>query len=186
MAQSSFVAGVSGRYATALFELAEEQDKLDEVEGHLGRLREALSESDDLRAVVRSPIYGREAQGRAMAAVCDAIDVGAPTKSLIGLMASKRRLFALPEVIRDFTALLEAKRGVVRAEVTAAAPLSDEQRRNLEETLKQATGSDVALDVTVDEALIGGLVVKVGSKMIDTSIRSKLMHMQTAMKEARL
>ena len=176
-------AGIAGRYATALFELGEESGALDQVENWLGQLKEALGASDDFAALIRSPIVSREEQGAAMAAISDKMGIGAPVSSMIGLMAAKRRLFALPDVINVFNQMLADKRGIVSAEVTAAAPLSAAQQRALEDTIKKSVGADIALDVTVDESLIGGLVVKVGSKMIDTSIKSKLASLQTAMKE---
>jgi F-type H+-transporting ATPase subunit delta len=178
------VSGVSGRYATALFELAQESGQLELVETHLGQLSQALKASEDLAAVVASPIYSRAEQGAAMAAICDAMGIGEPTSNLIGLMAAKRRLFALGDVIKGFNALLARERGVVAAEVRAARPLNAKQRKALEAALAKATGAKIALDIAVDETLIGGLVVKVGSKMIDSSIRSKLSQLQTAMKEA--
>ncbi|QIE57138.1 F0F1 ATP synthase subunit delta [Pikeienuella piscinae] len=181
--RSASTAGIAGRYAAAIFELAEESDKLESVEGHLGALKAAIGESDDFAALIASPIVSREDQGAAMAAICKAMEIGAPVSSLVGLMAAKRRLFALPQVIEAFSALLAKKRGVVAAEVTAATPLTAAQQEELEAVIKKFAGADIALDVTVDEALIGGLVVKVGSKMIDTSIRSRLASLETAMKE---
>ena len=181
---SASTTGIAGRYATAIFELAEEGGSLDQVEGWLGQLKEALGASDDLAALIRSPIVSREEQGAAMAAICDKMGIGAPVSGMIGLMAAKRRLFTLPDVINVFNQLLSDKRGVVAAEVTAASELSAAQKKALEDTIKKFAGADIALDVTVDESLIGGLVVKVGSKMIDTSIKSKLANLQTAMKEA--
>jgi F-type H+-transporting ATPase subunit delta len=178
------VSGVSGRYATALFELAQEDGQLDAVEAHLRQLAQALEESADFATLVSSPLYSREEQAGALAALCKAMKIGAPTGNLLALMASKRRLFALGDVIKGFNALLADKRGVVPVEVRAARALSAAQRKALEEALAQATGSKVALDLAVDKSLIGGLVVKVGSKMIDSSIRSKLSQLQTAMKEA--
>lgn len=186
MSETSPSSGVAGRYATALFELADESGALDAVESQVRLLGDAIAASADLRGLLASPIHSRDDQGRAMAAVCAALGVAAPVSNLVALMAQKRRLFALPGVIRDFDALLANKRGVMRAEVRSAAPLSDAQRENLERTLRDATGAQIALDVLVDEALIGGLVVKVGSRMIDTSIRSQLAKLQTIMKEARI
>ncbi len=183
MSDNTPVTDVAGRYAAALFELADEAGSLDAAEGHLDALSAALAESADLRALVSSPIYSREEQGAAMAAVCRAMEIGAPTANLIGLMAAKRRLSSLPHVIRAFRAQLAKRRGVVSAQVRAAAPLSDAQREELERVLRAAAGADIALDITVDETLIGGLVVKLGSKMIDTSIRSRLSRLQTAMRE---
>lgn len=176
-------AGIAGRYATALFELADESGALDAVEVALGQLSEALKASDDLAALIKSPIVSREDQATAMAKVCEAMSIGAPVSNLIALMASKRRLFALPQAISAFADLLAAKRGVTSADVVSAKPLTDAQVAALEETIKKTVGADIALNVTVDSALIGGLVVKVGSKMIDSSVRSKLASLQTAMKE---
>ncbi len=186
MSETSPVTGVAGRYAAALFELSDEAGVLDRVEAQLGAIAQALSESADLRRLVGSPINSRDEQARAMAAICAAMEIDAPTSNLIALMAAKRRLFALPETIGAFNALLARRRGIVRAEVTSAKPLSDAQRAALEEKLREATGAKIALDLEVDETLIGGLVVKVGSRMIDTSIRAKLNQLQTAMKEAAL
>lgn len=183
MSDTAPISDIAGRYAAALFELADESGALETVEGHLAALDAALRDSADLRTLIASPLYSREQQSAAMSAVLSAMGVGAPTSSLVGLMASKRRLFALPDAIRAFNRLLAKKRGVISAEVRAAAPLSDAQRADLERTLREATGADVAMNVIVDEALIGGLVVKVGSRMVDTSIRSALSRLQTAMKE---
>ncbi|TVQ59037.1 MAG: F0F1 ATP synthase subunit delta [Rhodobacteraceae bacterium] len=184
MPDSTPVSGVSGRYATALFELADEAGQLDAVAGHVASLAAALKESADLRDLVHSPLYTREQQGAAMAALCDAMGIDAPTRNMIALMAAKRRLFALADVLRGFEALLAKKRNVISASVVSARPLDDGQRQRLEEMLRGAVGGDIDLDVSVDESLIGGLVVKVGSRMIDTTIRAKLNRLQTAMKEA--
>jgi F-type H+-transporting ATPase subunit delta len=176
-------AGIARRYATALFELAEESDRLERVEQDMNALAQALRDSADLRAVVASPIYGRDEQGRAMAALAAAMDLSDLTRSTLGLMAEKRRLFALGELTRAYAEMMAERRGEVTAEVAAAAPLSEAQIEALSETLRKAVGKDVKLNVAVDEDLIGGLVVKVGSKMIDTSIRSKLAALQNVMKE---
>lgn len=182
---SASTAGIAGRYAVAIFELADDGGELETVEGHLAQLKEAIASSDELSRLIASPIVSRDEQAAAMAAICKKMKIGAPVSSMIGLMAAKRRLFALPDVIEVFNALLADERGVVPATVSSAAPLTAAQRKDLEATIKKSVGADIALDVTVDESLIGGLVVKVGSKMIDTSIRSKLAALQTAMKEAR-
>lgn len=183
-ATSTFVSGVAGRYATALFDLAQEEGVLADVESDLATLEAALADSADLRDMIVSPIYGREEQGRAVAALGKAMGLGAHVANTLSLMAAKRRLFVLPQVISMVKALAAEARGEVTAEVTAARPLSDAQHRDLAETLKKSVGKDVAVNVTVDEALIGGLVVKVGSRMIDSSIRSKLAKLQSVMKEA--
>ena len=184
MSDSTSSSGVAGRYAVALFEIAEESGSIEGVEQALGSLKAALAESADLRSVIKSPIISREEQAAAMAKLCEALGIGAPVSAAVGLMAQNRRLFTLPQVIAGFDALLAKKRGVQQAEVVSAKPLTDAQRAALEDTIKSSVGADVALDVTVDESLIGGLVVRVGSKMIDTSIRSKLASLQTLMKEA--
>lgn len=184
MSDTNPVSGVSGRYATALFDLAQETGQLDLVEGHVAALSAALSDSADLRALVSSPLFRRDDQAAAMAALCKAMGVVAPTSSLVGLMAAKGRLFALGDVLRGFDALLARHRGIVPAEVRSARPLSGAQRAALEAALAEAAGAKIALAVAVDPSLIGGLVVKLGSRMIDSSIRSKLAKVQTAMKEA--
>lgn len=180
---ATLTTGIAGRYATALSELAEEQGALDQVEQDLAAVKSALTESADLRQAIASPIYPRDQQAAAMAALADAMGLSALTKNVIGLMAQKRRLFALGDVCDAYAQMMARRRGEITAEVKAAAPLSDEQRRALSENLKAAFGRDVNLDETVDESLIGGLVVKVGSKLIDTSIRSKLAALQNAMRE---
>lgn len=182
-AATSIVAGAAGRYATALFELAGESGSLDQAEADLATLGGAIRESADLASLISSPLYTREEQARAMRAVCQKAGIGTLVTNLVGLMADKRRLFALPEVIRLFGELMAAHRGEVTADVTAAHPLSDAQRAALADRLKASVGRDVKLNVAVDEGLIGGLVVKVGSRMIDTSIRSRLAALRTVMKE---
>lgn len=180
---STLTSGVAGRYATALFEFALENDALEETERDLAALKAALADSPELKSVIVSPLYDRAEQGNAMAAVGEAMGLGTTVRNLIGLMAAKRRLFALPQVIDMVARLAAEHRGEITAEVTAARPLSDAQTAALKEQLAGATDRTVKLNVTVDPGLIGGLVVKLGSRMIDTSIRSKLMGLQTAMKE---
>ena len=184
MAESStLTAGVAGRYANALFELALEADALDTTERDLETLKAAIDESDDLHRLIKSPLYGRAAQGRAIGAVCEALELSATVANLAGLMAARRRLFALPEVIDIFARLAAEQRGETTAEVRTARALSDAQAEALKEKLAAASGRTVKLNVTVDPSLIGGLVVRLGSRMIDTSIRSRLTALQTAMKE---
>lgn len=180
---ASLTTGIAGRYATALYELAEEQGALEQVEQDLAAVKQALNESADLRMAVSSPLYARDEQAAAMAAVADAMQVSPLTKNVIGLMAQKRRLFALSGVCDAYAQMMADRRGEITAEVKAAQPLSDEQRSALSDALKSAFGRDVNLDLSVDETLIGGLVVKVGSKLIDTSIRARLAALQNAMRE---
>lgn len=179
----SLTSGAAGRYATALFELALEADELDHVEGDLNQLAEALEESPELRDLIGNPIYSRDEQGRAIRAVAERMGLSKLVQNVLGLMAAKRRLFALPAMIAQFQALLTEHRGEITAEVVAAQPLSDNQRGALVARLKESLGRDVNLDVRVDKDIIGGLVVRVGSRMIDSSIRSRLARLQNAMKE---
>lgn len=178
------VSGLAGRYATAIFELALEKNALDNVGDNLAVVRAMLDDSDDLRRLVRSPVIGREQQGRAVTALANKAELGQLTINLLGLLARNRRLFALSDVIRGFDALLAAHRGEVTAEVAAARPLNDEQTKAIMASLKRATGRDVRLSATVDPSLIGGLVVKVGSRMIDASLKAKLQSLRLAMKGA--
>jgi F-type H+-transporting ATPase subunit delta len=181
---STFVSSAAGRYATALFELASESDALPQTETDMTALGQALNDSDDLRALISTPIYTRDEQGAAMAALADAMGLSVLVKNVVALMATKRRLFVLDEVINIFAQLMAEHRGEVTADVTAARKLSKGQQTALIKTLKAAIGREVKLNLAVDEAIIGGLVVKVGSKMIDTSIRSKLASLQNSMREA--
>lgn len=180
---ASLTSTVAGRYANALFELAREAGSLDAVEADVEALSAALAESEDLSTLITSPLYSREDQGRALKAVTDAMGLGPLAANVAGLMAEKRRLFALPDVLAIFRQLLAEHRGEVTAEVTSAKPLSETQAEALKQKLAEATGRTIKLSASVDEALIGGLVVKVGSRMIDSSIRARLSALETAMKE---
>ncbi|MFK7943381.1 MAG: F0F1 ATP synthase subunit delta [Paracoccaceae bacterium] len=182
-AASSLTAGAAGRYATALFELAREAGSLDQTETDLDALQAALEDSPDLMDLLKNPIYKRAQQGDAMAAVGAKMGLSQLVQNVIGLMASKRRLFAVPALISVFKSLMADHRGEVTADVTSAHALSDAQANALVEQIKTAIGREVKLNVTVDPAIIGGLIVKVGSRMIDSSIRSKLAGLQNAMKE---
>lgn len=182
-AATSLTAGAASRYATALFELARETDALDQTDADMDALKAALDESPELSDLLKNPLYTRAEQGSAMAAVAERMGLSALVGNVIGLMASKRRLFVIPELIALFKSLLAEHRGEVTADVTAAHALSDVQISALADQIKNALGRDVKLNVTVDQTIIGGLIVKVGSRMIDTSIRSKLSNLQNVMKE---
>lgn len=175
--------GIAGRYATALFDLANSDNATDTVAQDLGALDAALENSEDLRALIGSALYGREAQSTAMAALADKMGLSQTVKNTLGLMAQKGRLFALPQLIASFNALVADAKGEVTAEVTSAEPLSKAQSEKLAETLSATYGKGVRISETVDPAIIGGLIVKVGSKMIDSSIASKLSRLQNNMKE---
>jgi F-type H+-transporting ATPase subunit delta len=173
---------LAGRYATALFELADEAKALDAVADDLRALKKLMAESDDLARLLRSPVISRTEQGRAMAAVLDKAGASDLVKRFVGLVASNRRLFALPAMIDAFLAELAQRRGEVTAEVVSARPLDEASRQRLAEAIRKVAGQRVTVDLRVDPALIGGLVVKVGSRMIDSSLRTKLNRMQIAMK----
>ena len=167
----------------AVFDIAKENKELPKLESNLDDLAAALAGSADLQALIASPIYSRDSQKAAITAVAAKMGLLPTVQNVLGLMAEKRRLFVVPQMIAMLRDLIAEEKGEVTADVTAATALTDAQSRKLAETLKAQIGRDVKVNVTVDEALIGGLVVKVGSKMIDTSIRSKLNSLQNAMKE---
>jgi F-type H+-transporting ATPase subunit delta len=174
---------MAGRYAIALFDLALEEDKLEEVEEALARIDSLIGESDDFARIVRSPVFSSEEQGRALVAIASHTGITGLTANFLQLLVKNRRLFALRDIVAGFRRLLADHRGEITAEVTSAVPLSEKQADGLKATLKAKTGKDVTLKQTVDPAILGGLIVKIGSRMIDTSIRSKLNALKYAMKE---
>lgn len=178
------VSEIAKRYANALFDLADEKGQLDAVAGDLARLIAAIEESTDLQRVLRSPVLDRNEQGKALAAILQAMEVSELTRNFVGLIAQNRRLFALTEMIDGFLAELARRRGEMTAEVTAAKTLSDAQIAALQDALQTALGGKVTVAPKVDPGLIGGLIVKVGSRMVDTSLRTQLNKMQLAMKGA--
>jgi len=175
-------ASLAGRYAMALFELARDERQLEAVGASLGALKRALADSDDLRTLMTSPLVGREESSRTVAATADAMGLDPLTRNFVGVLARNRRLSQLSSVIRAFDMLAAHHRGEVTAEVVSAHPLSDDQVAALKANLKAQTGSDIVVDLSVDPAILGGLVVKVGSRMIDGSIRTKLNTLAHAMK----
>ncbi|KAA9008270.1 F0F1 ATP synthase subunit delta [Histidinibacterium aquaticum] len=182
---ASISTGIAHRYATAVFELSKDEGALDQLSGDLDTLEAALNESADLRDLIRSPIYSREAQEKAIIAVAEKMELSATLRNVLGLMAQKRRLFVVPHMIRDLRDMLSKERGEVQADVISAKALTKTQAEKLSKTLAERVGAKIKINQTVDESLIGGLVIKVGSRMIDTSIKSKLAHLQNSMKEAR-
>jgi F-type H+-transporting ATPase subunit delta len=181
--ENDFVSGVAGRYASALFSLAQEQRQTGEVGAALGTVAAMIAESPDLQRLVRSPVYSAAEQTKAFGALLDRAGVSGIASNFVRLVAAKRRLFALSDMIRDYNKLFDAARGVTRAEVTSAAPLADEQISALKDQLRGTAGKDVDLSLKVDPAIIGGLVVKLGSRMVDGSLRTKLNAIRTRMKE---
>ena len=175
--------GVAGRYATALFQLALEGNALEQVAADLDRFNEALDAFEDLARLVKSPVFTAEEQGRALAAILEQLKIEGLTRNFLLLVAKNRRLFATPDMIRAFRAMLARHRGEMSASVTAAAKLTDGQVTALKQALKAALGKEVMLEERVDPTLLGGLVVKVGSRMVDTSLRTRLNSLKVAMKE---
>ena len=175
-------ASLQGRYASALFDLASEQGFVTAVESDLDKLGEALKGSADLAALIRNPKVSREDTAKAMDAVAGVLGLSALTKNFIGVLAANRRLAALPEVVRAFATIAAAQRGEVTAEVTSAHPLSDDQIAQLASKLKAREGKEVKVKASVDPEILGGLVVKIGSRQIDSSIRTRLNTLANAMK----
>ena len=175
-------ASLGGRYATALFELARESKAIDAVETSLATVRQALAESADFKALTTSPLIGRADAAKGVAAAARAMQLDATTAKFLGVLAQNRRLAQLPAIIRAFRGLASRYRGETTAEVTSAHPLSAAQVAELKQQLRQRVGSDVAVELTTDPALLGGLVVRIGSQMIDSSIRTRLNTLAHAMK----
>jgi len=180
---SSPVVSVAERYANALFELAENDRALNELENDVGRFATMHDQSDELQRFLRSPVYSAEEQVRAISAILDQAGIKSLVGNFIRVAAANRRLFAVPEMLAAFRRRLAKHRGEVTAEVTTALPLSAAHVAALKDALKASLGKDVALETQVDPALIGGLVVKVGSRMFDSSLRTKLHSLKLVMKE---
>ena len=183
-AEDPSVSGVSGRYATALFELAREERSIDAVKADLDKFDLLLTDSSDLRRLVRSPVFSAGAQSKALAAVLDKAGISGISANFLKVLIANRRLFAVGEVIRAFRALVARFKGEATADVTVAEALSDRNLDALKAALNSVTGKDVALNVKIDPSIIGGLVVKLGSRMVDSSLRTKLHSIKHAMKEA--
>lgn len=179
------VSGVAGRYASALFDLAREEGQIDSVSRDLDKFAGLLEESADLRRLIKSPIVSAEEQDKAIDSVLSKAGIGGFAGNLIRLAAANRRLFVVPQMIRAYRSLVAEHKGIVSAEVRLAETPSTEQLDNIKATIREMAGSDVDLDVKIDPALIGGLVVKIGSRMVDASLKTKLNSIRIAMKEAR-
>jgi F-type H+-transporting ATPase subunit delta len=183
-AEDPSVSGVSGRYATALFELARDEKSVDAVKADLDRFDAMLADSADLKRLVRSPVFSSDAQSRALAAILDRAGISGIAANFLRVLTKNRRLFAVADVIRAFRALVAKFKGEATADVTVAEALSDKNLDALKTSLKSVTGKDVTLNVKIDPSIIGGLVVKLGSRMVDSSLRTKLNSIKHAMKEA--
>ncbi len=181
-AESSGVSALAGRYATALFDIADERRALDEVAADLRELRAMMAGSPDLMRLVRSPVLSRLDQAQAVAALAQRAELSALVRDFLAVVARNRRLFAVRAMIDGFLAMLAERRGEVTAEVVAAQPLTESQLAALGEHLRRTAGRRVSIDARVDQRLIGGMIVKVGSRMVEASIESKLRRLQLAMK----
>jgi F-type H+-transporting ATPase subunit delta len=178
------VSGVSGRYATALFELAREEKSVDAVKADLDNFEAMLADSADLRRLVRSPVFSAEVQSKALAVVLDKAGISGISANFLKVLTANRRLFVVADVIGAFRALVAKFKGEATADITVAEALNDKNLDAVKAALKSVTGKDVALNVKVDPSIIGGLVVKLGSRMVDSSLRTKLNSIKHAMKEA--
>ncbi len=184
MAQSSSpVSGIAERYAGSLYELAVQSNSVDKVEADLSRFEALLGESADLDRMIKSPVFSAEDQFKAVAAIADKAGLDGLVGNFLRVVAQNRRLFAVPAMIKAFKAIAAEARGEVAADVHSAHPLSAAQQEELKAALKGVTGKDVAISATVDPSLLGGLVVKIGSRQIDTSLRTKLNSLKLALKE---
>jgi F-type H+-transporting ATPase subunit delta len=183
--EEPIVSGMAGRYATALFDLAKEANAIDAVQADLARFDALVAESADLNRLVRSPAFSTDDQLRALTAVLDRTGIGGLAGNFLKLVTSNRRLFAVRDMIKAFGELVAQHKGEATAQVTVAEQLKDEHVQALRSALKAVSGKNVTLDIKVDPAIIGGLVVKLGSRMVDSSLRTKLNAIKHAMKEAR-
>lgn len=175
-------ASLSGRYAVALFDLARDANALDTVAQSLSGLKAAIAQSPDFKGLINSPVLSRDASGKTIAAVASAMGIDPLTTKFLGVLAQNRRLGQLGAVIRTYETLLSNHKGEVRAEVTSAHPLDAQQIAALTQSLRSRVGRSVAVDAKTDPAILGGLVVKIGSQMIDSSIRTRLNSLAMAMK----
>ena len=183
-AEDQPVSGVAGRYAMALFELARDEKSVDAVKADLDKFDAMLAESQDLNRLVRSPVFTSDVQGKALSAVLAQAGITGIAANFLKLLTANRRLFIIRDAITSFRALVAKFKGEAAADVTVAEPLNDKNLDSLKAALKSVTGKDVVLNVKVDPSIIGGLIVKLGSRMVDSSLRTKLNSIKHAMKEA--
>jgi F-type H+-transporting ATPase subunit delta len=182
LAEATGTSGLAERYAAALFDLADERGALDAVAGDLRELRLMVRESGDLARLLRSPVLSRAEQGKAIAALGERGGLSSLTRDFLGVVARNRRLFAVPAMIEAYLKKLAERRGEVTAEITVAQPLNPAREAALTEQLRRAVGARVTLDIRVDPGLLGGLIVKIGSRMVDASLNSRLQRLRLAMK----
>ncbi len=182
--EEPIVSGMAGRYATAIFELALEAGALDQIRSELDAFDTLAASNPDLMRLIRSPVFGAEEQSKALAAVLERAGISGMSAQFLKVITANRRLFAVREIIKAFRALVARHKGEVTAQVTVAEQLNDARLNEIKEALAAVTGKDVHIDLHVDPSIIGGLVVKLGSRMVDSSLRTKLNAIKHAMKEA--
>ena len=182
MAEATGTSGLAERYAAALFELADERRLLDDVAGDLRELRAMLHESADLARLLRSPVVSRAEQAKAVAALAERAGLSGLTRDFLGLVAKNRRLFAVPAMIEAYLKMLALRRGEITAEITVAQPLNEARQAALLDQLRRTVGARVVVDMRVDPGLLGGMIVKIGSRMVDASLNSRLQRLRLAMK----
>lgn len=180
---SQTVSGVAERYASSLYELASEAGSVDQIGADLAKFQAMIAESDDMKRFIESPVFSAEDQLRAVSAILDKAGIAGLTGNFVKVAAANRRLFAVPGMIKAYFQIVARNRGEASADVTSAHALTPEQESELKAALKGVTGKDVTINVTVDPSILGGLIVKVGSRQIDTSLRTKLSTLKLALKE---
>ena len=180
--ETSLTTGVAERYASALFQLAKDEGKQVAVEQDLARFKALLDGSEDLTRMVRSPVFSADEQGHAIDAIAGKANISGLAANFLKVLARNRRLFATADIIKNYRIIAARARGEVSAEVASAHPLTDGQMQALKDQLKLTIGKDITVQAKVDPSLLGGLIVKVGSRMIDNSLRTKLDHLKVAMK----
>jgi F-type H+-transporting ATPase subunit delta len=184
--EDPIISGMAGRYAGALFELALEDKAVDTVKADLEQFDALVASSTDLTRLVRSPVFGVEDQLKALSAILDKAGIKGLAANFLRVITTNRRLFALRDIVRGYRALVARHKGEVSAQITVAEKLSDTNLDALKGALKSVTGGkDIDLDIKIEPAIIGGLIVKIGSRMVDSSLRTKLNAIKFAMKEAR-
>ncbi len=185
MPASTTASGVASRYANALFDLAQERGGLEQAGADLASLQQAVAESDDLARLIRSPVVSREQHARAADALAERLGVSDTVRSFLGVLAAQRRMAVLPGVIAEFARLLAAHRGEETAEVTSAVPLDEGQFGEVREAVAGYVGRPVQLTAAVDPSLLGGMVVRIGSRMVDASLKTKLHNLELSMRGIR-
>ena len=183
--EDGIVSGMAGRYATALFDLACETNAIDQVQADLKAFATLVASSPDLMRLVRSPVFSTDEQAKALDAILDKASISGVARNFLRVITANRRLFAVDQIIRGFNRRVAAHKGEVTAQVTVAEELNDARMNDIRAALREVTGKDVQIDINVDPSIIGGLKVKLGSRMVDASLRSKLNSIKFAMKEAR-